>query len=134
MIRLARISLRFRKCLVAEHRHYLVRGTPGLSETSAIAGLVERVRSETLTYLKTEGRSKFTALRESLSAEDQELLILRVDRKLAWDEIARVFTTDAGTVSEDDLKKESARLRKRFQSVKARLFELGERAGLVKPR
>ena len=43
LIRLARISLRFRQCLMAKYRHYLVGGTPCLSEPPA-SGLAKAMR------------------------------------------------------------------------------------------
>jgi hypothetical protein len=52
LIRLARISLGFRECRVAEYRHYLVRGTPRLGKTPA-SSLAEPVR---LTF---KGESRF---------------------------------------------------------------------------
>ena len=109
-----------------------VQGRVPLTGSLAVDGLVQKVRTETLEYLKTEQKDRFAALRDSLPAEDQMLLILRVDRRLAWDELARVTLGENNSEpTEDDLKKESARLRKRFQSVKEKLLELGKRAGLV---
>jgi RNA polymerase sigma-70 factor, ECF subfamily len=122
----------------ASHRHRRDakrhgQGRVPLSGSSAVEGLVHKVRTETLEYLKTEQKDRFAALRESLPAEDQTLLILRVDRRLAWDELARVTLGEQdGEPSEEELKKESARLRKRFQLVKEKLLEMGRRAGLVK--
>ena len=43
LIRLARISFRFRQCLMAKYRHYLVGGTPCLSEPPA-SGLAKAMR------------------------------------------------------------------------------------------
>lgn len=57
-------------------------------------------------------------------------VVLRVDRGLAWEELARVMLDDPAATSEA-LKRESARLRKRFQLVKEKLLELGREAGLV---
>ncbi len=49
------------------------------------------------------------------------LLILRVDRNLAWDEIALVMADEPETLDKEGRKRESARLRKRFQLIKERL-------------
>jgi RNA polymerase sigma-70 factor (ECF subfamily) len=121
-------SHRFRR---DARRH--VHGRVGIDDApSAVEGLVHKVRTETLEYLKTEQKDRFAALRESLPKDDQTLLILRVDRKLAWEELARVtLSEEEGEPTEDALKKESARLRKRFQLVKEKLLEMGERAGLI---
>jgi RNA polymerase sigma-70 factor (ECF subfamily) len=88
------------------------------SELDAIAN---RVRTETLTYLRTEKRTRVHALRESLPPDDQLLLVLRVDRGLAWNDLARVMSQ--GDLGDADLVREAARLRKRFQTVKAQLLQ-----------
>src|SRR5258706_463895 len=69
-------------------------------------------------------------VRELLPIDDQTLLILRVNRKLNWKDIARVM---APTLEASDaaLEKESARLRKRFQLVAERLRRMALREGLV---
>ena len=100
-----------------------------LGSSAAISQLVQEVRTQTLTYLRTETKTRLRALRDSLSEEDQALLMLRVDRELAWDELARVLSeTDAEDA--DALKREAARLRKRFQLVKEKLKELAKREGI----
>jgi RNA polymerase sigma-70 factor, ECF subfamily len=102
-----------------------------MPEGSELSAIVEQVRSETASYLRSERRARFTALRESLSPEDQMLLALRVDRGLTWSDLARVLREEAGPLGEDERKREAARLRKRFQILKERLLELGHRAGVV---
>ena len=55
-----------------------------------------------------------------------------VDRQLAWTELAQVLHEDEATsLVGEALKREAARLRKRFQLVKERLYEMGRREGLV---
>ena len=112
-----------------------VQGRVPLTGSLAVDELVQKVRTETIEYLKTAQKDRFAMLRESLPADDQTLLILRVDRRLAWDELARVTLGGSaesdGEPTEEELKKESARLRKRFQLVKEKLLEMGKRAGLV---
>ncbi len=119
-------------------------GRVGLSQDDAIGAIVQHVRTETREWMRTEQKDKFTALRDSLDPEDKELLILRVDRGLAFEEIARIMLSadqpeeDAAGEGEepsaDAIKKESARLRKRFQLVKEKLVTLGKKAGLIKPK
>lgn len=120
------------------HRKTQKKRSAGRTPLSAAGELAEQVRTATLTYLKTEQKDRFAALRASLPPEDQELLILRVDRNLAWEEIARIVAEggeaeaeDAPEPSPEALKRESARLRKRFQLVKEKLLEMGKRAGLL---
>jgi RNA polymerase sigma-70 factor (ECF subfamily) len=104
-----------------------------LPDGSQLSALEQPQRSDTASYLKTQRRSRIAALRESLPREDQELLVLRVDRQLAWNDLARVLLhTDEGHALTDEvLKREAARLRKRFQVIKAQLYELGRKEGLI---
>ena len=100
-----------------------------LSDCPEVAAMAERVRSETATHLKTGARDAVAELRRSLPAEDQAVLILRLDRKLAFSDIARVLAGE-GTDA-DALARESARLRKRFQLARERLLALGRERGLL---
>jgi RNA polymerase sigma-70 factor (ECF subfamily) len=102
-----------------------------LPEGSELSAAVAQVRIETASYLRSERRARFTALREALPPEDQMLLMLRVDRGLAWAELARVLRASEEPPSDEELKREAARLRKRFQLLKERLLELGRRAGVI---
>jgi RNA polymerase sigma-70 factor (ECF subfamily) len=107
----------------AEHRH--AKRAVALSDAEDLTELVAKVRTATMTILRTETKSELQKLRGELAEDDQLLVVLRVDRQLAWDDLARVFDPDA------DPKKESARLRKRFQLVKEKLFALGKQRGLL---
>lgn len=91
----------------------------------------ERVRSETLPYLRSEVKDRFRELRELLPLDDQTLLTLRIDRELEWRELALVMTFDAETPSEQALEREAARLRQRFVAVKEKLRTFAEREGLL---
>lgn len=104
-----------------------------LPETSELRAIAEEVRSSTRPYLRTGAKARFAALRASLPPEDQELLILRVDRKLAWNDLARVLHERDGELADLELSREAARLRKRFQVLKERLREVGRREGLIDP-
>ncbi len=119
-------AYRFKK---NEKRH-----VAGRANGSQIGEIAAQVRTETRSWLKTEQKDRFAAIRATLPEEDQTLLILRVDRGLAWDDLARIMLGEEGAADPEALKKESARLRKRFQIVKEKLVELGKKAGLVKPK
>lgn len=121
-----RSSLRFRRD--ARRREARVRLVEG---GSVFSNVVDEVRTRTQAFLRTERRTRLEALRGELPEDDQELLLLRVGRQLAWDEIARVLGGGEGELSEAEMKREAARLRKRFQLVKAQLRALAEREGLV---
>ncbi|MFS8065043.1 MAG: RNA polymerase sigma factor [Byssovorax sp.] len=115
----------------ARRRQQRRRSLPEGSAVSALSALVQQVRSDTASYLRSERKERFRALRESLPLEDQALLVLRVDRELAWNDLALVLNEQEGPLGEADLKREAARLRKRFQALKARLLELGRLAGVA---
>lgn len=106
------------RCVNDPHRK---RAVPLVAEA---AELCEEVRTATAPYLKTTNKAHLAALRESLTPEDQTLLILRLDRGLSWAEIGEVLT-ESGEVASD------AALRKRFERVKDRLRELAIAQGLV---
>jgi RNA polymerase sigma-70 factor (ECF subfamily) len=64
-------------------------------------------------------RSRAARLRAQLSEIDQTLLILRIDRELSWEEIARVLSTPQEPLTLDAL-------RKRFERIKTRLRTLAK--------
>lgn len=101
-----------------------------LSAAPELERQVQRIRTETLLNLSTPREQRLASLRAELSPEDQELLMLRVDRELEFSEIALVYL-GGSEVGEEALARESARLRKRFQTLKERLrkrwLELTER-------
>jgi RNA polymerase sigma-70 factor (ECF subfamily) len=94
--------------------------------SAPISKIAARVRTETMPGLLVEKRSGLARLRDELSDEDRALLVLRVNRELAWRDIAQVLGAD-----DDVIDREAARLRKRFQLVKERLRALGKARGLV---
>jgi RNA polymerase sigma-70 factor, ECF subfamily len=97
---------------------------------SQITEAADQVRSRTMVHLRSEVKDGFRKLREQLDADEQMLLVLRVDRNLGWNEIAEILAED-GDDSEDSLKRASARLRQRFQKLKERLRELAAAEGLL---
>jgi len=95
-------------------------------------GVVDKVRTETTPFLRTEKKTRLQALRDALPEEDRMLLVLRVDRGLPWIDVARIVATDEDAPADDAaLAQEAARLRKRFQLVKDRLRDLAKREGLT---
>ena len=100
--------------------------------SAGLSQVVERVRSETLPYLKTEIKDRFRLLREQLPVEDQTLLTLRLDRGLEWRELALVMSFEEDKPpSEEELTREAARLRQRFAAAKEKLRRFAEREGLL---
>jgi RNA polymerase sigma-70 factor (ECF subfamily) len=100
---------------------------------SALEHVAQAVRTETIGFLRTEKRTRLQALRDGLPEEDRMLLVLRVDRQLAWNDLARILGDAEGREPLDGpaLARETARLRKRFQLVKDKLRELAKKEGLI---
>ncbi|HEU4408628.1 MAG TPA: sigma-70 family RNA polymerase sigma factor [Polyangiaceae bacterium] len=105
-----------------------------LPDGSEHPAVVELTRDETPAYLRTDRRARFTALRESLPREDQELLVLRVDRGLSWNDLALVRHDGASALTDEALKREAMRLRQRFHLLKKRLSALARDAGVLDDR
>ena len=98
---------------------------------SALERIAQQVRTTTLVALRTAKRSKLDELKEALSEQDRALLILRVDRGLGWKDLALVFAGGDGALDDVALKREAARLRKRYQLVKERLHAMARQRGLL---
>lgn len=101
-----------------------------LAESPEVLELAEQVRTTTMIHLRTETKNKFAALREQLEPDDRTLLILRVDRKLAWNEIA-VIMADEAEPDAAAIKRGAAALRKRFERAKERLRKLATEQRLI---
>jgi RNA polymerase sigma factor (sigma-70 family) len=86
-----------------------------LSQVKSVQQAIARARSETATYDRTPVKERFAELRATLDPDDHALLGLRLDRKLAWTEIAKVLGND------EPSPREVAVLRKRFERLKTRL-------------
>lgn len=80
---------------------------------SEAAALVVKPRTTTVPWKRTAVKDAVSRARSSLSADDQTLLTLRIDRAMSWREIAHVL----------DEAHEPA-LRKRFERIKKRLRDL----------
>lgn len=93
-------------------------------QTTEVSKLVEEVHSASRIYQQTAVKDRMAQLREQLEPDEQTLLILRVDRNLAWKEIAQVL-------AEGDTPVEESALRKRFERLKVKLRTLATEAGLI---
>lgn len=104
------------------------------ANTSRLQDAIALVRTETRSELRSSKLDKFRALRAELSVEDRTLLIMRVDRDLAWEDIARALLStapEAEPINDESLRRESARLRKRFQLIRQRLAKRALAEGLL---
>lgn len=86
-----------------------------LSQVPEIAEPAATPRSITAPYRRTDVKDLVSRLRQDMPVEDQTLLILRIDRKMSWHEIACIVTD-----------RNEAALRKRFERVKQRLRDLAK--------
>jgi RNA polymerase sigma-70 factor, ECF subfamily len=102
-----------------------------LSQAGPLSEVAEKIRTLTPAAARTEARTRVAQLRESLPLDDQTLLVLRINRKLGWKEIAQVMVKDGKIVPDAVLEKEAVRLRKRYQLAKEKLRRMAEEQGLV---
>lgn len=103
---------------------YRRRSRPLLTgEAEAIA--VE-IRSSTAVHLRDTARDALATLRAGLTLEENALLVLRIDRKLSWGEIADGLTPEGGE------RPAEATLRKRFERLTERLRREATARGLLK--
>jgi RNA polymerase sigma-70 factor, ECF subfamily len=63
-------------------------------------------------------------LRSALAPDEQSLLVLRLDRRLSWKEVAEVMREEGRPLDE-------AALRKRFERIKEKLGRIARGAGLL---
>ncbi|MGH7436038.1 MAG: RNA polymerase sigma factor [Polyangiaceae bacterium] len=102
-----------------------------LSRAGPLSEIEQKIRTATLTAARTETKSKVARLRESLCPEDQSLLVLRVNRKLGWKEIAQVMFHDGEASDDEVLAREATRLRQRYQGIKEKLRRMAQEQGIV---
>ncbi len=90
-------------------------------ETGEASELAEEIRTKTASKVERQ-RTALDAIRETLSPDEQTLLVLRIDQQLPWEDIAEVLSTEGEVV-------EAAALRKRFERLKERLAKLLKQQG-----
>jgi RNA polymerase sigma-70 factor (ECF subfamily) len=112
----------------ARHLRSPRRHRAGREGTSQLEGVAARVRSATADHLRSAVKDAFATIRRSLDHDDQTLLVLRVDRRMAWNEIAAVM--EGSDADGDAIRRAAARLRKRFQLLKEELRARAREAGL----
>jgi RNA polymerase sigma-70 factor (ECF subfamily) len=89
-----------------------------LSEVEQLVHLVAAVHSTTQLHMRSDSKQRLERLRQTLDPDDRTLLVLRVDREMAWRDIAEVMAD-----GDEDHTRVAAKLRKRFERVKQRLRE-----------
>lgn len=98
---------------------------------SALPDEAVKARSETRPWQRTSVKERFRALRESLEPQERMLLLLRVDQRLSWEEVARVMSEGEEDLSDAALKRKAAALRQQFQRIKLHLRALAQEEGLI---
>jgi RNA polymerase sigma-70 factor (ECF subfamily) len=94
----------------------------------------EHVRISTVRHLRTAVKDRMRKIRERLQDDDQTLLILRVDQRLDWRELAVVMNEVSAEAPEPDVTRAMERLRERFRRARAALRALAESEGLFPPK
>jgi RNA polymerase sigma-70 factor (ECF subfamily) len=107
------------------------RRTVALASAPEALDVAASARTPTPPHARTAAREGIERLRRSLRPDDQTLLILRIDRDMAWLDIARVLSGPDGPACADDLRARSAKLRKRFERLKERLRTLADEEHLL---
>jgi RNA polymerase sigma-70 factor (ECF subfamily) len=107
---------RLARAAMARHLRAPARRAGRRVPLSQISEPEARARTETLPHLRTEAKDALARVRDALDPDDRMLLVLRIDRRLAWNEIAGILGD--GDLAGAPLEREAARLRKRFQALK----------------
>jgi hypothetical protein len=76
-------------------------------------------------------RLAVATLRSALLPDDRELLVLRLDRRLRWRELA--ITALGEAADEPALSAEARRLHERYRALRRRMTQLTRRAGGGEP-
>ncbi len=92
-----------------------------------ISAIVDQVRTATLPFLRTSVKDELRRLREALDPDDHALLVLRIDRKMSWRDIARALPGE----ETEEVDRRAATLRKRFERAKTMLRELATARGII---
>jgi len=100
-----------------------------LSEIAELDAVIARVRTSTALHLRTEVKSEIRRLRDTLTEEDQLLLVLRIDKGLEWRDIA--VALGDGDLEDAALAREAARLRKRYQITTEKLRQQARAVGIL---
>lgn len=105
------------------------RRRPANNVPLSVVRSIEHVRrSPTEPYLRSDVKEAFRALRASLDPLDHEIMMLRLDRRMSWKDVARSLTDDDTT---ETVEQRAAAYRKRFERAKNQLKELAIAKGLV---
>jgi DNA-directed RNA polymerase specialized sigma24 family protein len=83
-------------------------------------GVLPMGNTSTIDTVSTTCRDELEQLRASLSDEERDLLLLRVEYGFAWKEVACAFLEDDES-DPDTILEEAARMRQRFRDIRSRV-------------
>ena len=122
-----RCSVRTWCYMLARHVASRIRTQPRRQHEDLVSSIPSVVQAVTHVWNTTRAHNQrvhdvYAEIRSELDEEDQTLLVLRVDRDLAWRDIALVLLGE--DADPEEITRKSASLRKQFERVKTRLREL----------
>lgn len=105
---------------------------PRQHETADEAKLRDVARKSTTTWRKEQEQRKeqLSDLLDELEEEDRAIVLLYSEGSLSWIAVAGIVSDPEGLLDEKALKKEAARLKKRYERAKEKLHELAKKRGL----
>jgi DNA-directed RNA polymerase specialized sigma24 family protein len=106
-----------------EYKRTLARRHEERLATDAVSQIVQEVRTGTAAAFKTEARDRWAKIKDSLSPAERSLLLLRIERKLPWKEVAAIMAEEGEAAGE-------VALRKRLERLSDKLRELAKESGL----
>ena len=96
---------------------------------SIITSMAAMPRTQTAPFQRSEVRAEIRTMIEALAPEDHEIMILRLDRRMAWKDIARAISED--DVPASALDQRAASCRKRYERIKSQLRITAAERGLL---
>lgn len=107
------------------------RGRTRLMSHSSAEAIAATPESEIKPWLCTAARTGVDDLLKHLKPQDRMILILRVDRGMTWQCVARVVYGEARCRDQRSLIARAAAVRQRFLRIKRHLRELAKKRGII---
>lgn len=99
----------------------------------SVSKMMIKTRESTKAWLKTEIKDAFVELRRRvLDPDEEQILVLRVNRKMSWNDVALVM--GGPELSGEELHRAADRLKHRFSTIKKKLRSAAEDEGLIPPK
>jgi RNA polymerase sigma-70 factor (ECF subfamily) len=91
--------------------------------TDAVSRIVQEIRTTTAAWARTEARDKWSKIKDSLAPDERSLLLLRIEQRLPWKDVAAIMAVEGEPAAE-------TALRKRLERLNHKLRELAKSEGL----